>query len=362
MLRGLYTATSAMQTSQKKLDVSSNNIANVNTTGFKKDVLVAEAFPEVLIKKINGQQQSQPYSRNLVVEVERDGEAYRLSTEGGYFTAEGALGKSHSSFTNFAVDEEGYLKTFYRDVNGMIDTSEGNYILDNTGNRIQVENNNIEINERGQVIANGQVAANLISRPGANTIGTLNSGLRLEKVQTYFNQGTLEETTNPLDLAIEGNGFFRVSTPMGDMYTRNGNFSLNNNGEIVTKEGYFLIGQFGSILLEEDFQIEDFRIAEDGAVIVNNQLVDQIQMVDIQNVHELRKYGAGYYETVEGAELQIEDFQGKILQGFLEGSNINPIQEMVNMVSVLRAYESNQKVVQAYDEILQKAVNDIGKV
>ncbi|AOY75594.1 flagellar hook-basal body protein [Clostridium formicaceticum] len=360
MLRGLYTAVSAMQTTQKKLDVASNNMANVNTTGFKKDVLISESFPEVLIKKINGDLPAEPYIRTLQVEVEKDGEGFLLSTEGGYFMAEGPLGTSHSSFTSFAVDEEGYLKTFTRDVHGKIDTTEGNYILDAGGNRILVEGNDIEISQQGQVVTNGQVVANLVTRPGFNTIGTINSGLRMEKIQTYFTQGAMEETGNSLDLAIEGNGFFKVNTPMGEMYTRNGNFSLNNNGEIITKEGYYLMGQFGSILLAEDFDIKDFRIGEDGAVILNDQVIDMIETVNITNVNALRKYGEGYYTVA--AEVEAEPFEGRILQGYLEASNINPVAEMVNMITVLRLYESNQKVVQAYDEILQKAANEIGRV
>lgn len=362
MLRGLYTAVSAMQTTQKKLDVVSNNMANINTTAFKKDVVVTEAFPEVLIQKINGHQQTEPYLRNISVETERDGEALKVSTESGYFVAESPLGRSYSSYTSFALDEEGYLRTFVRDTEGRIDASEGNYILDTNGNRIQVDGNDIDVNQQGQVVVNGQMVANLLYRPGFNTIGTINSGLRLEKMQTNFTQGSFEETGNPLDLGIEGNGFFRINTPQGEMYTRNGNFTLNANGEIVTKEGYPLMGQYGSIMIEGEFQTADFRIAEDGAVILKGEFIDQIDVLNITNVNELRKYGEGYYQIAEGSEVKTEAFQGKIMQGYLETSNINAIEEMVDMISILRLYEANQKVVQAYDEILQKAVNEIGRV
>ncbi|SDJ90086.1 flagellar hook-basal body protein [Natronincola ferrireducens] len=362
MLRGLYTAVSAMGTSQNKLDVASNNIANVNTTGFKKDVVITESFPEVYMKKLHGHLPVEAYNRNIAVDVERDGEGFRVSTGSGYFTAEGSLGKSHSSTTSFAVDEEGYLRTYDRNIHGQLDTSQGNYILDNNGNRILVGNNNIDVNQQGQVMANGEIVANLLSRPGFNTIGTINSGLRLEKIETYFNQGTIEETGNPLDITIQGNGFFRINTPQGEMYTRNGNFTLNTNGQIVTKEGYLLMGEFGPITLGEDFDRGGFRINEDGAIILDNMFLNQIDIVNITNTNVLRKYGEGYYQIGEGLQPQLEPFDGKILQGFLEGSNVNPIEEMVNMISVLRLYESNQKVVQAYDEILQKAVNDIGRV
>lgn len=272
------------------------------------------------------------------------------------------MGRSYSSYTSFALDEEGYLRTFVRDTEGRIDASEGNYILDTNGNRIQVDGNDIDVNQQGQVVVNGQMVANLLYRPGFNTIGTINSGLRLEKMQTNFTQGSFEETGNPLDLGIEGNGFFRINTPQGEMYTRNGNFTLNANGEIVTKEGYPLMGQYGSIMIEGEFQTADFRIAEDGAVILKGEFIDQIDVLNITNVNELRKYGEGYYQIAEGSEVKTEAFQGKIMQGYLETSNINAIEEMVDMISILRLYEANQKVVQAYDEILQKAVNEIGRV
>lgn len=362
MLRGLYTAVSGMQTTQKKVDVISNNIANVNTTGFKKDVVVTESFPEVLIKKMNGNLRPEPYSRYISVDVDRDGQAINITTESGYFVSEGPMGKSYSSSSSFTIDEEGFLRTFVRDNGGEIDASKGNYILDSNGARIQVDDNNIDINNRGQVLVNGQEAADLLYRPGFDVIGTLNSGLGLNRVQTYFTQGSPEETNNTLDIAIDGQGFFKVATPLGEMYTRNGNFTLNDNGEIVTKEGYFLLGELGSIILDEEFSLQNFQIAEDGAIILNGEFIDQIDIVNISNLKDLRKYGEGFYQFAEGSEIQAQDFRGKVLQGFLETSNINPIDEMVDMITSLRLYESNQKVVQAYDEILQKAVNDIGRV
>lgn len=365
MLRGLYTATSAMETSQKKIDVISNNMANVNTTGFKRDVVISQSFPETLISKINGQLPAEPYKKNLTVEVQKDGEAYLLSTEGGYFTAEGPLGVSYNSSTSFGIDDEGYLRTFSRDIDGKINTSQGNYILDANGERVQVEGRDIDINQLGQLEANGGTV-NLVYRvntnPNSNIIGTINSGLRLDKIQTYFTQGKLEETGTPLDIAIDGQGFFVVDTPQGEMYTRNGNFSLNDRGEIVTKEGYLLLGESGPIVLEGDFQIDDFRVTEYGEIILNNEIVDEIEIVYIRNTNDLRKYGEGYYQIEEGREGDFDTFEGKVVQGYLEGSNINSIEEMVDMITTLRLYEANQKVVQAYDETLQRAVNDIGKV
>lgn len=365
MLRGLYTATSAMETSQKKLDTISNNMANINTTAFKKDAVISQSFPETLIRKINGQLPSEPYKNNPNVEVKRDGDAYILSTEGGYFTAQGPLGVSYDSSTTFAIDDEGYLKTFGRDIDGKINTVRGNYILDDKGQRVQVDEGEIQINELGQLQANG-TTVNLVNKvnkgPHSNIIGTINSGLRLDKIQTYFTQGRLEETGSPLDIAIEGQGFFVVDTPQGEMYTRNGNFSLNDSGEIVTKEGHRLLGESGPIVLEGDFEIKDFQINEEGELLLNNEIIDKIEILHIRNANDLRKYGEGYYQIEEGIEGDFDTFEGKVIQGYLEGSNVDSIKEMVEMISNLRLYESNQKIVQAYDEVLQRAVNDIGKV
>lgn len=364
MLRGLYTATSAMETSQKKLDVISNNMANINTNGFKRDVVVSQSFPETLMKKIHGELPAEPYSRDRTVQVERDGDAYRLYTEGGYFTSEGKLGKSYSSTTSFAVDEDGYLRTFSRDVNGQIITKNGNYILDSKGSRVQVDGGELDINERGQVDGINLVYTSNI-HPRTNIIGTINSGMRVDEIQTYFTQGKLEESGNPLDLALDGQGFFAIDSPEGQVYTRDGNFSLNDRGEVVTKDGYNLLGLNGPIVVDkgqEDFKLSNLAVTESGEILVNDELIDQIDLVHIKNIHDLRKYKHGYYKIADGMEEEFEEFEGRIMQGYQEGSNIHSVEEMVDMIASLRLYESNQKIVQTYDEILQKAVNEIGRV
>ncbi|HZK57134.1 MAG TPA: flagellar hook-basal body complex protein [Clostridia bacterium] len=358
MFRGLYTATSGMQTSQKRLDIASNNMANVNTTGFKKDIMVSEAFPEVLIKKINGQLPTKPVKTSGSLEINRDGEGFNVTTERGFFIIDSPMGTSYNRELNFAVDENGYLRTYGRDLEGRIDTSEGNFVLDRQNNRIQVENNNIDINPQGQLTADGAVIADLIYKPNFGVIGTINSGRRFERTHTDFNQGTPEETGNTLDFAISGRGFFRVAFPEGEMYTRNGSFYLNANREVVTDEGYQLLGRNGNIVLDGD----DFRFGSNGEIIMDGEAINQIDIINILNVNDLDKYGQSYYILKENAEIEDAPFEGEILQGFLEGSNINPISEMVNMINIMRAYESNSKVVKAYDEILQKAVTEVGKL
>ncbi|QUH19080.1 flagellar hook-basal body protein [Alkaliphilus sp. B6464] len=358
MFRGLYTAVSSMQTNQKMLDIASNNMANVNTTGFKKDVIISETFPETLIKKINGQLPTEAVKLDGKLEVSRDGEGFQLATERGFFTVNSPMGTSYSRELKFTVDENGYLRTYSRNIQGQIDTSEGNFVLDGQGRRIQVGNNDIDINETGQLMANGAVVADLIHRPATNTIGTINSGRRFERTHINFIQGTLDETGNNLNFAINGSGFFKVGTPNGEMYTRNGSFTLSQNGQIVTSEGYPLLGQNGPITLANT----DFQLGTRGQVIANGQVVDQFDMINVSNVNNLDKHGQSYYVVREGLQIEETPFEGEILQGFLEGSNINPINEMINMINIMRSYESSNRVVKAYDDILQRAANDVGKL
>ncbi|OPJ56068.1 flagellar hook-basal body complex protein [Alkalithermobacter paradoxus] len=355
MFRGLYTVTSAMQTNQKKLDVVSNNIANANTNGFKKDVVLTEAFSEKLIMKINGSNNTS-VPASSVVDIKRDGEGYYLKTNNSFFTVESRAGKSYSREMRFAVDENGYLKTYSRDINKDIDTTTGYYVLDKTGKRIQV-NGDIDVDQNGNVLVGGAVVANLIYNPPRNVIGTINSGIRLDKIQTNFLSGQMNETQNKLDFAIDGNGFFKVETHNGIRYTRNGAFLINDKSELVTSEGHRVLGLNGPIILNRDFDINIF-----GEISIDGQFVDKLDVVNILNVNALRKEGHSLYKMEDGIDAQIGQFDGHILQGFIESSNVNVINEMVQMINILREYESNQKVIRSYDEMLGKAVNEIGKL
>lgn len=360
MFRGLYNAVSTMNTAQKRLDAASNNMANANTTGYKRDLVVTEAFPEVLISKLHGTQPTLPYTANVQVNVEREGDAFMLSTGGGFFTAQTRLGNSYNKATAFARDEEGYLRTYERNAAGAIETKYGNYILDVNGRRVQPQTDAFEVDDRGRVMENGQVLAELLRRPGGTVIGTMNSGVRLEKFATDFTQGSLEQTLNPLDLAISGKGFFVIYKPDSEevFYTRDGHFTLNDNGDIITQEGYFLGGANGTSIMVDG---EDFAITPDGRVLVDGEVRDQIDLVDFANLADLRKVGESLYRFDERYEPEGIPFDGQVLQGFLEESNVNTVDQMVEMITVMRAYEAGARVLSAYDEILNKAVNEIGR-
>ncbi len=358
MFRGLYTAVSSMQTNQKMMDISSNNMANVNTTGFKKDLLVSEGFRETYIQKINGDLPTNSMDIDGAVEVNRDGDGFQLATARGFFTVESPRGTSYSRQLKFAIDEDGFLRTYGRDRKGNIDTSEGNFVLDGTGSRVAVEGTNINVNEAGQVeLGNGEFI-DLIHTPSMNTIGTINGGRRFERTHVNFMQGQITETGNNLDIAIDGYGFFKVDTPEGEMYTRNGNFTLNADNMLVTSEGYAVLGQNGPITINDS----SFGLNENGQIIENGQITDAIDITDILNTRDLDKHGLSYYVPREALEAEEAPFEGKLIQGFLEGSNINAIDEMVNMITTMRAYENSGKAVQAYDDIMQKAVNEVGRL
>lgn len=356
MFRGLYTVTSAMQTNQKKLDVVTNNIANANTAGFKKDLVISEAFPEKLLSKINGKLEATP-NDNLPLKSERDGNGFYLNTSKGFFTVDNPMGKSYNRGVRFAVDNDGYLKTYTRDINKGIDTTTGFHVLDKNGDRVRVPNPNITVNDNGQVLSNGQVVADLIYNPPKNVIGTINGGLRLDRIQTNFLEGNLIETSNKLDFALKGDGFFKVQTPEGVRYTRDGSFLTNDKGELVTSKGYKVLGQKGTITLNKEFTIN-----KDGSIYVDDAYLDRLDVKNVLNVNALRKEGDSLYSVEEGLNPQEQNFNGEILQGFIENSNVNTINEMVDMINILREYESNQKIVKSYDEMLGKAVNEIGKV
>ncbi len=360
MFRGLYTVTSGMQTNQKKLDVISNNIANANTSGFKKDVVISEAFPEMLISKMNGKLPNDLNStyNKAQLDIKRDGDGFNLKSNKGFFTVDSPMGTSYNKSVRFSVDNEGYLKTYTRDIKKGIDMSTGFYVLDSEQNKIKVDNKDIQVDDKsGNIISNGKVVANLIYTPSKNVIGTINGGLRLDRIQTNFLSGQIKPTDNKLDFAIKGKGFFKVQSEDGIRYTRDGSFLLNDKGELINANGNYILGKEGIITLDKDF-----KVSKNGEIYMDDEYYETIDTVNVLNVNALRKEGNNLYKIEEGIDPDEQKLDGELLQGFIETSNVNSINEMVDMITVFREYESNQKVVKAYDEMLGKAVNEIGKV
>lgn len=176
--------------------------------------------------------------------------------------------------------------------------------------------------------------------------------------RTDFSPGQLRHTQNALDLALDGEGFFIIQTPDGRCYTRKGNFTLNQEGVLVTKDGYPVLGKSGEIKITG----HDVRIDEGGDIWVDGTAVDTISVVSIPNTHTLRKLGGSLFSPPGSGvdENKAEDV--KVKQGFIETSNVNAIKAMIEMIDVLRGYESYQKVIKFLDDATRKSINEVGKL
>ncbi|MDR3349137.1 MAG: flagellar hook-basal body protein [Acidaminococcales bacterium] len=191
----------------------------------------------------------------------------------------------------------------------------------------------------------------------APQIGHLGTGPVAWENFVVHQKGGFIEAGSPLSAAIGGSGYFTVETPAGVRYTRNGTFTLNSEGTIVTMDGYPVLSAAGASITVFDNQ--PVHIGNDGRVFNGNQEIAQLGLVDVENTRALRKE-AGVFFRLED-ESQIRPFTGKVFGGMLEVSNVNVIEEMVNLIASYRAYEINAKGVQTHDQLNEKAVNDVGR-
>ena len=211
-------------------------------------------------------------------------------------------------------------------------------------------------------------------------VGTLGTGVETNEVYTNFTQGALKQTENDFDVALEGGGFLTVQTPQGERLTRNGSFLLNSDGYLVTKNGDFVLGENGPLKLK----MNNFVIDENGTVWQNAsfaaddkrlvsktenpwdsmQKVDRLKVVDVIRERYLQKQGNSYWQTTDesGPAQIVSAGRPKVRQGYLEGANVNAVQEMVEMIEVNRAYDANQKTIQTEDSLIGKLWNEVVKV
>ena len=196
----------------------------------------------------------------------------------------------------------------------------------------------------------------------AKSLGKISLGVKIGENYTDFSQGSLRETHNNYDMAIAGTGFFTVefknkAGETSTKYTRDGSFTLNKDGYLVTQEGDFVLGNNGRIQLNT---LQNSVIDKQGNIMQQGNLVATLKITDFEDYNYLEKYGENYYQPVEGAREKNGEYQ--IATGFLEMSNMKVVSEMVEMISVSRAYETNQKLIQTYDSTLEIAASQIGKV
>lgn len=194
-------------------------------------------------------------------------------------------------------------------------------------------------------------------------LGDVSLGVKMGEVYTDFKQGSLRETGNTYDLAISGDGFFelRVTDKNGNdsmKYTRSGEFEVTNEGYIVDADGNHLQGGSGDIQVSPD--ADSVAINSAGEIYEDGVLTGQITLHDFEDYNYLSKFGNTMYTAVDGAAEK--DPTGGIEQGWLEQSSVNIVNEMVNLISITRAYETNQKMITNADTMLDKAVNSVGSV
>lgn len=207
-------------------------------------------------------------------------------------------------------------------------------------------------------IKDTSIGANQTRRMGMN-----NPGVKIGENYTDFTQGSFRVTGNTYDLALAGEGFFAIefTNKAGEtstMYTRGGQFTLNNQGYLVTEDGdYVLDTQNRRIRLDP---LKDADIDSYGRISQNGTAVATIQVADFEDYNYLEKYGETYYRPVEGARPVRGNAQ--IKSGYLEMANVQIVSEMVNLIAITRAYESNQKIIQTYDSSLEIATTQLGRV
>lgn len=249
MSRGFYSLTSGMLTQQRKIDISSNNLSNLNTAGYKKEQAITTNFGSLLINK---------YKQNGIHE-----EAVPINNV------------------------------------SMI--------------RAAVENN------------------------------------------TIHSQGTLEETSSMTDFAILGAGFFAIDSNGQILYTRNGSFNIDEEGYLVLEGSGRVQGEFGDIYIGTD----KFDFAEDGSIIVEDEVVDNIAVYDFQDYNSLNKFKEGMF--ISSVEPDLVDYP-LIANKTIERSNVNVTEEITGMLSSQRALQTAAQALKIYDMINDKAVNEIGKI
>lgn len=256
MIRGLYTSVSGLITLQHDQETITNNIANINNTGYKKDVLTKQSFEDVMISN------------------------------------------------------------------------------------------------RQKLVGNKYVR---------NNIGNLNLGVKTNDVKTVFTQGSFKRTDKMTDFGIDGRGFFVAQNGNQRVYTRDGNFKVNQQGYLITSDGCEVLGRNNTTGEIEHIYVGDMKFSLDSENNVQIEGIgapDKLLTADFENYDSLEQMGDNYI-TVDNPKY---DAKVNVVQGVLEGSNVNPTEEMVKLMEVKRQFETNQKFVKMQDETLEKAANQIGRV
>lgn len=196
-----------------------------------------------------------------------------------------------------------------------------------------------------------------INTPGFKRDVPVFEGYIVKSTAIHFSQGTFRETGNRLDLALSGPGFFQVDTPNGVRYTRNGNFTLNEQGQVVDMQGAPLVG--GGVVPPETV---DLHITTDGRVMADGAQVGQVELVEFEDLRILAKEGNSYFAPkIEGVAGNPAE-ETTVEQGYLEMANVDAVEQSVNLIDTVRTYEVFQKIIFSFEEADQKSINEVGRL
>jgi len=191
-------------------------------------------------------------------------------------------------------------------------------------------------------------------------IGKLEQSTILDEVRPVISQGAIVFTGQKLDFAIDGSGFFVLQSPDGKVfYTRAGNFKLDNQNNLVDENGNFVLDNEGNIIKWN----EEYTVDNNGWVYNNqNERLFRFNIVKFTNPSKLEKFGYQLFLETQQSGTPAEDLNAKIMQGFLESSNVNSLNEMVNMINAIRHFEIAQRIITTEDQLLDRVINSVGNV
>ncbi|WP_353893143.1 flagellar hook-basal body complex protein [Proteinivorax hydrogeniformans] len=190
-------------------------------------------------------------------------------------------------------------------------------------------------------------------KPGVGALGT---GTIVDETFTNFSQGPVTQTDRTNDFALVGQGFFTVSHNGEEYLTRDGEFNVDTQGNLVTNKGAFVLGQNGPLNVGN----ADFQVNEQGEVYSDGEYIDTLNITSVENPNSLLKMGENLLQLTD--ESEVVEANTTVRQSYLEQSNVNLAEEMVDMLATMRAYEANQRAIQTHDETLGKAVNEIAQL
>lgn len=191
-------------------------------------------------------------------------------------------------------------------------------------------------------------------------LGSLEQATILDEVRPSMTQGAVFNTGNQTDFAIDGEGFFVLRSPDGNIfYSRAGNFKVDEQNNLIDENGNFVLDNEGNIIRWN----EEYTVDENGWVYnKNGERLFRLWIVEFPDPNKLEKYGYSLFTRTEESGVPVESFDSKVLQGFLESSNVNALNEMVRMISAMRHFEIAQRVVTTEDQLLDKVINNVGNV